>query len=47
MAVERREAKKLQQKTIKAKSKMTKAEKKAMKKSKAQDFEVLNAGKRK
>jgi hypothetical protein len=44
MAVKDAKQKKILQSNIKAKSKMSKAERKAAKKIKAQDFNVLNAG---
>jgi hypothetical protein len=47
MAVKAEREKKIRDGNIKAKSKMSKAEKKAAKKSKAQEFEMLNAGSRK
>jgi hypothetical protein len=43
MAVKEERAKKIKQSTVKAKSKMSKAEKKAAKKQRAQEFETLNA----
>lgn len=47
MAVKQERQKKLLQKTVKSKSKVSKAEKKAAKKLKAREFEMLNASSKK
>ena len=47
MDVKETRQKKLEQSTLKAKSKMSKAEKKAQKKHKAQEFQALTAGTKK
>ena len=46
MAVKQERQKKLMASTVKSKSKMSRAEKKASKKVKAREFEMLNSGKK-